>query len=595
MTLRLPRVIMVVLCAIIAVSLLAPPHVAQADTGTNWTGAYYNNRDLSGSPVFYRIDPSVVFNWGPYSPGPGIGSSNWSARWTSVQYMNAGTYRFTITSDDGVRVFIDGQTILNQWHDEAPTTYYVNVQVVAGNHAIQVDYYQGVGDSSISVSWDYIQATSTAWTAQYYNNPNLQGAPVITRYENSINYFWGLGSPDPAIAADNFSTRWTATLPFSQATYRFTLAGDDGVRLFIDNNTVIDQWHPQVLTAYVIDVPLSAGIHTLRIEYYEGTDQAAVRFDYGLAVGPPPGSQSQQWYGEYYANPSLQGSPSFVRNDGLSGINFNWNTASPASGFPRDSFSARWTRRLYFPGRPYVFTVTVDDGARLYIDTTLIIDAWKTQSRTTYTKVVDLTEGFHDVRLEYFQDHYESTILMTWDPPNGQTPTLSASGNVPPPQNTGVSAVVSFASALNVRTGPGTVYDIISQVRRGDTFALTARNTDNSWAKIQAGPLVGWVSTYYVSVNGNINSLPVQGAPPPPQTQPTGVRGKLFSGLHFRSGPGANYPMIGDLEWGTVVDIVGRKSDNSWLQVQYGGLVGWIWAPYVQIVSGALFNVPITG
>ena len=61
-----------------------PPKTVHADTGTNWTGAYFNNKNLQGSPVFTRIDPAVVFNWGPNSPGPGIGSSNWSARWLAV-------------------------------------------------------------------------------------------------------------------------------------------------------------------------------------------------------------------------------------------------------------------------------------------------------------------------------------------------------------------------------------------------------------------------------------------------------------------------------------------------------------------------------
>src|SRR5260221_4261187 len=192
-------------------AVFEPPHPARADTGTNWTGAYFNNRDLQGTPVFTRIDPAIVFNWGPVSPGPGIGSSNWSARWTTAQFLNPGLYRFTITPDDGARVYVAGQIILDQWHDQAPTTYYVNVQVAAGNHAIQVDYYQGVGDASIIVFWDYIQVQSSAWTAQYFNNTSLAGAPAVNRYENSINYFWGQGSPDPAIAPDNFSARWTGT------------------------------------------------------------------------------------------------------------------------------------------------------------------------------------------------------------------------------------------------------------------------------------------------------------------------------------------------------------------------------------------------
>ncbi len=599
MSQRLIRVIMVALCVVLTIAAAEKPLRASADVGFNWTGAYYGNPDLAGTPVFTRIDPALVFNWGPNSPGPGIGSTNWSARWTTIQYLNAGTYRFTVTSDDGVRAYIDGQQILDAWRIQAPTTYYVNVQVVAGNHAIQVDYFQGVGDASLSVSWDYIVAQSTAWLAQYYNNANLQGAPVLTRYENGINYFWGLGSPDPVVAPDNFSVRWTATLPFNAGTYRFTLAGDDGVRLFIDNALVIDQWRIQPPTAYSIDVGLAAGLHTLRVEYFEGTGQAIVRFDYSVAVGPPPypGTQSDQWYGEYYANMNLQGSPSFIRLDGQSGINFNWNRTSPAAGFPRDNFSVRWTRRVYFPGRPYVFYISADDGVRLYIDSTLILDEWRPQSLTTFRKVVDLTEGYHVLRLEYFQQNYEAQINLTWDPPNGQVPPLRPGGFVQPPPSSGVTATVTNANFLNVRAGPGVNFEVLNVASRGDTFQALARNADSSWLRVNAGGTIGWVNTFYVTVNGNMLALPLEGVAQPPLSQPqlTGVRGKLTSGLRLRSGPGTNSPQIGDLEWGAVVDIVGRNANNTWLQVQYGGVMGWIWGPYVRIVAGVLSNVPITG
>src|SRR5258708_6297684 len=147
MSQRLPRLIAVALCAALLIGLPMGVRVAHADTGTNWTGAYYNNNALQGTPAFTRIDSAVVFNWRPYGPGPGISSINVPVLLTSVQYMNAGTYRFNITTDDGARVYIDGQNILDAWHDQAATTYYVNVQVVAGNHAFQVDYYQGQGDA----------------------------------------------------------------------------------------------------------------------------------------------------------------------------------------------------------------------------------------------------------------------------------------------------------------------------------------------------------------------------------------------------------------------------------------------------------------
>src|SRR5258708_4908121 len=572
-----------------------PPRTAQADTGTNWTGEYFNNPNLQGSPVFTRIDPAVVFNWGTLSPGPGIGSTNWSARWTTVQYLNAGTYRFTITADDGVRVYIDGQTILDAWHNQAATTYTVNVQVVAGNHAIQTDYYQDDGYSRLLVWWDYILATSTAWTAQYYNNPNLQGAPVLSRYESSINYLWGFGSPDPAVPPDNFSARWTGTFAFSAATYRFTLAGDDGVRLFIDNLPVIDQWHPQALVAYSIDVPLAAGQHTLRVEYFEGTSQATVRFDYAVAVGPPPypGSQADQWYGEYFANPYLSGSPSFIRLDGQSGINFNWNSAPPVVGFPRDSFSVRWTRRVFFPGRPYTFYITVDDGARLYIDSILIIDSWHIQPATSITKNVDITEGFHFVRLEYFQDHFESLINMTWDPPNSKNPPQLRPGAAP--LASGETGWVN-THALNVRTGPGVKFDILTAIPRGDTFNVIGRNADTSWLHVQHPQVTGWLSAFYIVLtSGNINTIPIEAPAPGLPSSSTGVRARLYSGLLLRTGPDVTFPAYTTFGWGTLVDVVGRNANNTWYQVQYGGNIGWIYAPYTAIVAGTLANVPITG
>lgn len=594
---RLARVLVALICAALTFAgFIDPPRPAQADTGTNWTGVYYANPSLQEPSVFTRIDPAVVFNWGPNPPGPGLGSQYWSARWTTIQFLNAGTYRFTVTSDDGVRVYINGQIILDQWKDQAPTTYNVNVQVSTGNYAIQVDYYQGVGDASIAVSWQFVQTQSTAWTAQYFNNPNLQGPPVMTRLEPQINWWWGRGSPDPFVFPDYFSARWTATLPFNAATYRFTLYGDDGVRLFIDDIRVIDQWKIQNLTGYSIDVPLSAGLHTLRVEYFEATENAGVRLNYEIAVGPPPfpGSQSDQWYAEYFLNPNLSGSPALIRYEGQSGIRF----LNPPPGFPRENFSVRWTRRACTPGRPTVFYLTTDDGARFFIDSTLIIDQWRIQSATSYRQNVDLTAGCHTFRLEYFQASGQSILDLTWDPPDAQVPPQYPGGQ-PPPVGGNVIAVVSNASVLNVRTGPGVNYNVISQVRRNDVLVLSQRNADTSWVRASTATGVnGWVSARYITVTaGNINSLPIFGVPTQPGQPPgpTGVRGLLTSGLRLRSGPGTIYPQIGLLAQGSVVDIVGRSRDSQWLQVRYGSAAGWIYAPYVLIVSGSLVNVPITG
>lgn len=590
-------VIVVVIGAALGVPLLRP-ETARAETGTNWTGTYFNNRDLAGAPVFTRIDPAVVFNWGPNSPGPGIGVQNWSVRWESVQFLSAGTYRLMVTSDDGVRVFVNGALIINEWRDQAPSTFVRDINVAAGITAFRIEYYQGVGDASITFTYTFQQTATTSWTAQYFNNPSLAGAPVLTRQEATINNFWGLGSPDLfLIPADRFGARFSATFPFNAAVYRFIVAADDGVRLYIDDLLVIDQWRSvSSALAYSIDVPLSAGLHTIRLEYFENVEFATLRLMIELAIGSPYGSTGDYWYGEYYSNANLAGTPSLLRNDGTSGINFNWSGRSPYPGLPREYYSVRWTRRICsFPGRPTQFFIRADDGVRFYIDQTLIVNEWRPQAATDFIRFVDLTSGCHDLRLEYFQHTLDAVISLTWSPPDGQNP--------PQAPNTGgttggtgqtLVGIVINANQLNVRGSPSINGPVLETIVRGQLVTGIARNADNSWLKVRTpSGNIGWVNARFIQLNGNILSLSVEGVGGQPQS--TGVQGRLTSGLRFRVGPGTTFQQFGLIEWGETVDIVGRSADGQWYQVTYRGQTGWIYAPYVQIVQGNLAGVPITG
>ncbi len=613
MALRPNRLMALLLCAMLLAALLPSasisraaqpepmaPIVHAAETGSNWTGAYFPNRDLSGTPAFVRIDPAIVFNWGPNSPGSGIGVQNWSARWDGVQFLNAGVYRLTVRVDDGVRVFVNGQLVINEWREQAPTTFTRDIRVSTGVHAFRVEYFQALGDASISFSWQFIPTQSTAWTAQYFNNPFLSGAPVLTRLEPRIDHFWGLGSPDPLVVpVDRFSARYTATLAFQAATYRFVLAGDDGVRLFINDVLVIDQWRRQSLTAYSIDVALAAGLHTIRVEYYEDTEQAAVRLTIDLAIGSPFGARSDFWYGEYFANPNLSGSPAFVRNDGFSGINFNWNASSPQAGFPRDYFSVRWTRRICTPGRPTRFFIYMDDGVRFFIDNTLIIDAWGGPPDSVHQRFVDLTAGCHDLRLEYQQQTLQSFVVLTWDPPDGQSPVLPIPNVVPGSGGQSLASAVGLvvnANLLNVRSVDNVGGAVLEQIRGGTLVTVLARNSAATWLRIRTpSGVVGWVNARFIQTNlPDIRSLPVDGIGGGAGVS-TGVRGQLTSGLRLREGPGLTFRQLTIIEWGQTVDIIGRSGDGQWYEVIYAGQRGWIFAVYVRIIQGNPFSLPITG
>jgi beta-glucosidase len=116
---------------------------------------FYNNMTLSGTPVATRTDPNVDFNWNGASPQSGVNATQWSSKWTgTIDPPATGTYTFSLTSDDGSRLFVNGQQVIDNWRDQAANTETATVNLTAGQPAsIEVDYYQDGGGSSVSLGW----------------------------------------------------------------------------------------------------------------------------------------------------------------------------------------------------------------------------------------------------------------------------------------------------------------------------------------------------------------------------------------------------------------------------------------------------------
>ena len=114
---------------------------------------YFNNISLSGSPTFTACQSSINDNWGSGGPGNGLANDNFSVRWTGTHSFNAGTYTFSATADDGIRVWLDGSLIIDAWRDQAPTTYQASRTLTAGDHLVKVEYYEKGGGAVAQVSW----------------------------------------------------------------------------------------------------------------------------------------------------------------------------------------------------------------------------------------------------------------------------------------------------------------------------------------------------------------------------------------------------------------------------------------------------------
>lgn len=116
---------------------------------------YFSNKELKGAPVLTRVDREVNFDWGMTNPAPGIPADDFSARWTGklVPEMT-GKYRFGATADDGVRVYLDGKLITEDWTEHAPATVTGEVTLEAGkSYDIRMEYFESKIGAVAKLVW----------------------------------------------------------------------------------------------------------------------------------------------------------------------------------------------------------------------------------------------------------------------------------------------------------------------------------------------------------------------------------------------------------------------------------------------------------
>jgi uncharacterized protein YgiM (DUF1202 family) len=153
----------------------------------------------------------------------------------------------------------------------------------------------------------------------------------------------------------------------------------------------------------------------------------------------------------------------------------------------------------------------------------------------------------------------------------------------PPPPGTGgpfPGTAVVTAFRLNVRTGPGTNFPIITKLSQGDVVALAGfRNAASTWVTVALpNGTVGWSSATYLRTSIPVTSLPVApgtgGQPPPPPASANAVVTASF--LNVRFGPGVSYGILTTVSGGTTVRMIGRNADGSWVKVILpDGRQGW--------------------
>lgn len=298
----------------------APTTVCPAGMSSGITGNYFNNTTLAEPSTASRIDAPINFSWGSAAPGPaGIGADNFSVRWSGyVRATQSGVYRFQTVSDDGVRLYVNGNLVISRWNAHSSTIDISDdVALVAGQiYSIVLEYYEGGGDAEIRLQWRLpgastfvaipggpsptlgaglyecvpvakppVSSCATNLTAgitgNYFSNRTLTSPVTAYRLDGPINFDWGTGVPGPTgISDNNFSVRWDGYIRVTQTgVHRFQTTSDDGVRLTVNGDLLIDQWNDHSATTHTTAaVYLESGkTYPILMEYYENAGFAVAQ------------------------------------------------------------------------------------------------------------------------------------------------------------------------------------------------------------------------------------------------------------------------------------------------------------------------------
>jgi len=241
------------------------------DVGNGLLGQYFNNIDFT-NPMLERTDPTVDFNWVSGSPAPSIGSNTFSVRWTGeIQAEFTETYTFRTLSDDGIRLVVNGQTLIDALVNQAATSYTGSIDLVAGEKVeIELSYFENAGLAAAQLFWSSAsQAEQIVPAAALFSDPvdPLGNLPTL----GSETLVTGLNRP----TAIEFAADGTMFILQKDGRILINQDGDVLAQPFVDHRAAVNNVRdrgalglalhpdfpntPYVYMAYTYDPPETVG------------------------------------------------------------------------------------------------------------------------------------------------------------------------------------------------------------------------------------------------------------------------------------------------------------------------------------------------
>jgi fibronectin type 3 domain-containing protein len=407
-----------------------PVAPAPVGTGTGLRAEYFDNIDLTGLKLA-RTDAAVDFDWGTGSPDPAIAPDTFSARWSGqVEARYTQTYTFTTTSDDGVRLWVNGQLLINNWTDHAPTANSATLALTAGQRVeIRMEFYENGGGAVARLEWQ-----SASQPRQVVPRSQLYPPAVAPAAPSNLTA--------SAASSSQINLSWSDNSGDEQGFKVERAAGADATAAFAQVATVGAN-----ATNYS-DTGLAAGTaYTYRVRAYNAAGDSPYSNTASAttqAAGTPAGTGTGL-RGEYFDKRDFT-NMKFARTDAT--VNFDWGTGSPASAIAPDTFSVRWTGKVEARySQTYTFYTRSDDGVRLWVNGQLIINNWTDHAPTTNSGTITLSAGQKvDIRIDYYENGGGAVARLEWQSPSQPRQVIPKTQLYPP-----TTTALAPASAVPAR------------------------------------------------------------------------------------------------------------------------------------------------
>lgn len=397
---------------------------------------------------FNRVDPTIDFNWGSGSPHSSISRDDFAVRWEGeIAIDETGVYQFHTQSDDGIRLWVDGQLVINNWSLHAPTWDTSPALTLTANqrYHIKMEFFEHSRGAVSRLYWQTPSRNSRHVVPQSQLYPTVTPKVLSTNLENPCD-----NTTSDLIVQYNTSMKTGNSNNSAERIRNYSLSPN----VTITNIQAISSANEQF--RLTLDQRLAPNTsYTLTISDVNSADNTSIAPNPSQTQITTTGVGLKADYWNFYVVNNGYNFPTtsanLTRID--ADINFNWGEGSPANNISGDGFAVRWTGSVLAPTTGnYRFSTLSDDGVRLWVDDQLVIDNW-TLHGPTYddSPTVQLTAGKrYNIRMEFFEHSIGAVAQLLWRTPNDNNRQIiptSALSPCSPPRNASSVAEYRFDEA----------------------------------------------------------------------------------------------------------------------------------------------------